>query len=285
MPHVGEFLPWIVLDALDLPLQTRIQETVVGWLEIYFSSLLLDDVLDRKLCDEELVNMNVVAYLMMQRGAARMLANSPNPSLLRKKLDEACSASAQAVIAEIQRARWNPREEGYDDLSFLWQKASYCLLVVESLCLFSATNVVPKRNSLVRTLQQLLSGLIILDDITDWQEDFESRRVTLVNQTSSDSNVSPLARFESMITSGELKAALKEASRRFGDAMPSEGASGLFNTDHLTSYLTALQTAVDKMLGVIDQTEIELDCCHSPSHRLRILTGTRRSLRIVLQTT
>lgn len=176
-PLLGEFVPWIVADILGVKSASRLKHVAAGWAELYFSVMLLDDIIDGE-GDSDSIERMLAANLLQQRGICTLLSNSAHPQALAKTIDSAFSDNAVAAHHEIIRHRNRLSRFNQTEIRNLGRKLAIvrvCIAAVASMKDVSVEEV----QWLYSTFDELLAGLQLLDDITDWEEDFRIKSFTL----------------------------------------------------------------------------------------------------------
>lgn len=175
-PLLGEYAPMLLADLL--PLQDRafaISCVSVPWMYIYASVLLLDDAMDRS--GSNTSQLLIGGTLLMQKGITALMTVLKANEATRTMIDGFCQEAATAAMQEISmhRGRWN--NYSVDDISNLGRKIALLKLCAASLLHVDGQSVSPED---LLYIEELATGMQLLDDATDWWEDWQVGNYTLV---------------------------------------------------------------------------------------------------------
>lgn len=181
-PLLGEYVPLLISDILGYNQRQRaLDRAVVGWLHLYYSIMMLDDVLDRprETADGSLV---IAAAYTFQRGIELVRKLGPG---LDARVDEAIAATAAAGVSEIEW-RGDPASAKADvALSIAHQKLAMLHVCVETMAACRRMSTA-RRQHLRRLVDQMSLGFQLLDDLADCHEDFVVTNWTSVSMPLAD---------------------------------------------------------------------------------------------------
>lgn len=172
-PLLGEYVPELLGELIgieDRSVATRFAQPVMN---VYVATLMTDDLLDRNdSVDPSLVSAS--ASLLVQRGLTglfRFLPAQPTADLVDRYFERAAAAAVEEVTA--RRGRIQPYSEV--DVSQLAEKGALLKLVAQLMLLAHEKTF---GDATEQVLNNLLVGVQLLDDITDWREDWQARHFT-----------------------------------------------------------------------------------------------------------
>jgi hypothetical protein len=172
---LGEYAPWLVTSLVGITDRTAIDRVVIPWLQVYTFVIFLDAVFDEPDHPEKEALL-ITAALLLERGIAA-LSTLPNSSPeLFQAVDECFVDTARAALTELAAHR--ARIESYSDSDL--EKLGHKVAVVK-LCAYytlSAQGPVGIGPLDLDALQGLFSGIQLLDDVTDWHEDWLGENYT-----------------------------------------------------------------------------------------------------------
>lgn len=175
-PMLGEFMPWLVADLLGISEVRPVQEVASAWLHVYLFTLMLDDFIDGRTPPRRRNTEMITASLMLQRGVTRLVLRASNPGEMEQVLNDAFGTTAAAAHRELAHHRNRIKAFSMSDVTAVGQKVA--LLRV---CLRALEDLVPtrERGLLDYALSRLATGVQLLDDLTDWEEDLRGGNFTL----------------------------------------------------------------------------------------------------------
>jgi hypothetical protein len=216
-PLLGEYLPWLLGDLFGMKSihTTRIAK---AWLPLYLHVLAVDDLLDES-TDVDRSALPIVVSVFAERAFAEYLAIfGPDPRFWSRFEDFFLSTGA-AGAREMQQGRGRISSITPDDLRRTGEKIDLVKICYSSLAL--ANGFEPSEIELA-ALSDFETGVQLLDDISDWDEDlaigsftpllalaFRGVDVASCSQRSEPTDV--LAR---LVSSGALGQCLDEGAER-----------------------------------------------------------------------
>ncbi len=224
--RIGEMAPWLFADALGNKQIEKYTEFVAAWLHIYTYILLTDDVIDRsQLKNKEMLLIS--AGLLLERGVVKMAGLSPKTNLIQV-VDSFLSETAIAAAAEHrENRRWNRtlKPSSIRDVGKKLSALKICAKYIQDA-------YDEETNDIERAAELLSTGIQLLDDVTDWEEDLREKNYTyLIADTLQrmrkdkyvDSSTAPaVSRNEillGMVVTGSLADYVNESSRSIWDAI------------------------------------------------------------------
>ncbi|MCX6826435.1 MAG: hypothetical protein NTV06_04080 [candidate division Zixibacteria bacterium] len=177
-PMLGEVAPHLLTGMFNAR-EDSFLGFVGPWMDIYTATVLADDGIDGQ---NPATNAEVLvtSMLLLQRGQSgiyRAMPVSGNASLL---FDGFFAEAAQAVLVEFQRrARVTSYTE--KDIDHLGRKVALLKLCATCILIADGQEV---SGELLVPIEWLATGMQLLDDITDWEEDLSAGNFTpLLSQT------------------------------------------------------------------------------------------------------
>jgi hypothetical protein len=177
-PLLGEYVPWLVADILGISDVPAVQKIATGWLHIYFFTLILDDVIDRAYTEFTPQDL-ITGSLLLQRGLCQMLDNSPRHLGLSSKIDSAFADTAKAAVEELVFHRRRVKAFTTDDICAVGQKIALLRICADAVAELhcDGSRRLPWLHAIV---ENLATGIQLLDDIQDWEEDYRAGNMTLL---------------------------------------------------------------------------------------------------------
>lgn len=295
-PLLGEYAPWLIADILGISDREPVRRIVSAWLQIYFFTMLLDDIIDdnsRSKTPEDLLT----AMLLLQKGVAGLYAGTDVPKVLSDNYDSAFAETANAALTEFSQHRNRVKAFTSDDINNIGQKLAILKICVEAFSQISGETLDRKR-WLHSVLSRLATGIQLLDDLTDWEEDLAQGNMTFLLTSSacdSDNYTGPVSGSQgvnqtllNLLLSGALEKTIAAALRELLIVKKSlEDIS--IKTDSRTflfvESLTCSCSEVQIVLRESRQSLVTLQC-EDPSIEIlreKILKRTKEALEIVSQ--
>lgn len=207
-PLLGECAPWFLSDILAVNEPNKIEKILKPWMELYFHTLLLDDIIDNN--DHRTAAPAIIASsLIAERGIRRLHEIFPNNSWILLKLDECFLDMAFAAIDEIGNHRNTLQNYTEKDIAKIGKKFSI-LDFCGAMLLADSKNKIPL-DSFLFPISLLSNGMQLLDDITDWYDDWQIRNYTpLLTEAFQFMNVSTneIIRYKNILSRNQILAAI-----------------------------------------------------------------------------
>lgn len=178
-PLLGEYAPYFVADMIGLKNPRVVEEIMPAWLSLYSFTVFMDDILDKPGMSEVPETL-IASSLLLERGLSRVMALLPKGGKVRVKIDEYFLEAAEAVMNELERHRRVHEEYSQRDVVALGKKVS--LLKVCATYLFLADGRGSIDDDVLISVERLASGIQLLDDLTDWEEDWRRGTYTYLLQ-------------------------------------------------------------------------------------------------------
>lgn len=172
---LGEYAPWLIADLLGISDHRHVDEIILPWLGTYFYVIFLDDVIDEHDIKHKGLLM-IAAGLLLERSLNKLYSLAGNKRNLSLEIDKYFTQTALAGTLELYDHRRSIKEFCNADINALGKK-----LAILKLCMIylSFTRGCRKPNaSDFRTLDAFSTGIQLLDDITDWEEDWRGQSYT-----------------------------------------------------------------------------------------------------------
>jgi hypothetical protein len=177
-PLLGEYAPWLLADLLPLGRRGVVRQIAPAWMQLYASTLFMDDVLDRPSGAATHPTTLLASALLLERGVSDILRLLPQGTNVRVRLDRYFVAAARATLTEIQRHRARLEDYSEEDVARLGEKVS--LLKLCASCLLAADGNTAVREEVLVPVESLATGAQLLDDATDWEEDWRGGNYTFL---------------------------------------------------------------------------------------------------------
>lgn len=175
-PLLGECAPWLMAEILPIRDRTAVGRVIQPWMDLYAYTLFIDDIIDVTEKADALPLM-LASQLLLERGLSRLYAVLPMESGVRVHVDAYFLEAATAVLAEFQEHRGHLKPYSSEDVDRLGQKVAFLKLCAS--CLLSMDGRQPDdHETLLLPVGALATGMQLLDDIADWEEDFRARNFT-----------------------------------------------------------------------------------------------------------
>ena len=178
LPLLGELAPWFISDLLAVPKERSIERIAIAWQALYFSVLFLDDIVDGNIPKGDLHQALLAISLLQQRGVALLVANADNPPVFARRMNAAFESTALAALHEITTHRDQIRRYTPLAIERIGKKLHILRVCIDAIS-EGETRSLKRRKWLFDAFDQLVIGLQLLDDITDWREDLAARNMTL----------------------------------------------------------------------------------------------------------
>lgn len=177
-PLLGELAPWFISDLLEVQKEHSIERIAAAWQALYFSVLFLDDVIDGNIPEGESHKVIVATALLQQRGVAQLVAATAKPAAFAKRMTTAFESTALAALQEITEHR--NRIVQYSPLAVgrIGNKLHILRVCIDAISEQEDCSL-ERREWLFAAFDEIVTGLQLLDDVTDWEEDLVAGNMTL----------------------------------------------------------------------------------------------------------
>lgn len=172
---IGEYVPFILGDLFSISMAS-IQKVAFPWFLMYQYSLLIDDLLDqtRKNWKLELLSSQV----LLDASFKEFSNNNNNEifSLFEKYRNE----SVNGMICEFNHSKndaINPTKETVSHLIMQGRKAALAKFCVTYMISIDKHREIKKNEE--RILDNICAGVQLLDDLTDYSEDYYENRINI----------------------------------------------------------------------------------------------------------
>jgi|GEM_PF-6451359 len=283
-PLLGELFPWIIKDLIDADENTT-HKISVGWLAVYIYTLFLDEYVDNPstLTPESLI----ASSLLAKHGLLRLSKHSNNTAyeaLVEKSLS--ISAYGQSLDYKFQKHITNSRKK------IQYSKNKNYVIMACAGAIAAENNKYGK--FITDFTDNLLLSLQYLDDIADYEMDFNNGNITvllnhafvekpdlkdMINKYSGDEILNDL------LSTGALLRSLRKIRKLLSQSIvllqinvkkiENRPSFELFVS--LTNHLSALITFLEKNTKRFSDLPIE--------KRREIIIGTKRYIPLIAQST
>lgn len=171
---LGECAPTLLAQApLDMA-DPRVKSALNGWSLIYAYIVLVDDAIDRDGIDRDMVT--VAAGTLLQRGVVRVLegVDHRHQKSISQGIDRFLTETAIGAALELHRKSARTSSASYSSAGIARKLAVLKLCVRQVSVLSDCDN----RRINWRAIERLAAGVQLLDDVTDWREDWSSKGYT-----------------------------------------------------------------------------------------------------------
>jgi hypothetical protein len=174
-----DWAPWIIADILGVKITPEIEALADAWLLLHSYTLFLDDFLDNS--DVATPHQLILAsQSCLHRALTKIYKQTPSllthSETITHMLDEALTAISEEISVSLSKAIPNP--------AILYKKMS--TLKIWALMLLHVTGRDKDVTSAMTLVQDLINGFQLLDDLKDWEEDWQQRRRTFMLSTMLD---------------------------------------------------------------------------------------------------
>lgn len=174
LPLLGEMAPYMLMDILGLD-NEQIEPIKTGWLSIYLATLALDDVIDGETTRPK--DNLIVSMLLLQRGLTAILPLISKHGRT-EKFNKAIEETALAGLNEVERHHSIITEFPEGEVLEIGRKISLL-----KICAYAALSTTPRvsllsEEMLDNVLEQIAQAVQLLDDISDWRTDIQSKNFT-----------------------------------------------------------------------------------------------------------
>lgn len=163
----GEFAPWLIADLLGARIDDSLDDLAAAWLLLHTYVLMVDDLLDDSAVDPKL--LQIASGLCLQRSLTRLFKAAPAALQATDYIDRFCRQTAEAVTRELQQDRFFSRA------AIAHRMAVLKLWSVFLLCRMGRSADIAAAETVI---DDLACALQLLDDLTDWEEDWRLGRHT-----------------------------------------------------------------------------------------------------------
>lgn len=169
-PMLGECAPWLLADMLNVKNRRAIESVIPSWMNLYAFTIFIDDVLDRG-HETEFAPLLLATNLLLERGISS-LYGLPRSKKVRIRLDSFFIETAAAAMEEILRHKNRLSNFSSSDVDRIGQKVAFLKLCAAEILAADGRALAP---DLFISVEYLATGMQLLDDITDWEEDWRSK--------------------------------------------------------------------------------------------------------------
>lgn len=169
-PLLGECAPDILADLLAIKNEKAVQCVIPSWLSLYAYTLFIDDVLDREAAVEA-APLVLASQLLLQRGISHFYQSMNPPAHLLIQMDVYFLETAIAVMRELKRHKRQVHRFSRSEVRQIGNKVALLKLCAAQLLLADGQGERIDDRVMV-PVELLATGMQLLDDITDWEEDW-----------------------------------------------------------------------------------------------------------------
>ncbi|MCG8092943.1 MAG: hypothetical protein JAZ17_04815 [Candidatus Thiodiazotropha endolucinida] len=252
VPVLGELIPWMLSDLFELE-PVQVQDIATAWLKVYLYTCLIDDLLDEeaRFSPEEILTSS----LLFQEGSAALF-NVVRDTKYETLLKKSFYLSAEGELQDLSQQQDIAANKSSTSI-----KKNYVLL---SCAAALAARADKRGNAIVEFSEAILLGLQYLDDIADWEQDFENGNYTkLLSQgidfeTELTTTPSRKRMLSSLVETGALSDLLFETSSILEKAILIALPHRLDNSSAGGIYLVSLYDSVMAAVDVVKEARRNL---------------------------
>lgn len=190
LPLLGEYAPWLIADLAGVMDSNAMRELILPWLSVYTYIVFIDDVVDEhSKKNKEL--LLIAAGILLERGITQMYNLSPNTKALLAAVDKYLTDTAVAALSELKKHRFSIKSYSDQEVKALGQKVAALKLC--TVYILSSRGVKEIGDMDLMAIDYLNTGIQLLDDITDWEDDWRKGNftplLTLTFQRLADSGI------------------------------------------------------------------------------------------------
>jgi hypothetical protein len=174
-PLLGEIAPWILTDLMPISSHDNATAILAPWMNLYAYTLFMDDLLDQP-HNGRSPELLLASGLLLEKGITALCRMFPSSAHLHLNIDCRFTEAAYAALKEIKKHRNRIQEFPEADIAGIGEKVA--LLKLCASCLIYANNSdssdATKEDNVIISIGSLATGMQLLDDVTDWEEDWTS---------------------------------------------------------------------------------------------------------------
>jgi hypothetical protein len=175
LPLLGEYAPWLIADFVGVMDRNTVKELILPWLSVYTYIVFIDNVIDEhSKKNKEL--LLIAAGILLERGITRMYNLSSNTKALLEAVDKYLTETAVAALSELNKHRLVIKSYSDQEIKALGQKVSALKLCM--VYILSSRGVKEVGDTDLMAIDSLSTGIQLLDDITDWEDDWKKGNFT-----------------------------------------------------------------------------------------------------------
>ena len=174
-PMLGEYIPWFLADMIPLKNRDMLQAIAPAWLGLYTYTIFMDDLLDIT-GKPDAGPLLLASGLLLQRGLSNLYQALPPGAANRAQISSFWLAAANAVLKELQHHKGQLQSFNEEDINSLGEKVS--LLSLCASCILVADGYEDVSDGVLKPVEAFATGMQLLDDMTDWEEDWRSGNFT-----------------------------------------------------------------------------------------------------------
>ncbi len=177
-PLLGEYAPWILADVLNIKSNSAVHDIVPSWMNLYAYTLFVDDFLDRG-SKTETVPILLASGLLLQRGLSGFFKKFPANESVRIRVDDCFVETAGAVMEELARHKQKLSHFTTCNVDRIGRKVGFLKLCATGLLAADGRPDEDVKDLLI-PIEYLATGMQLLDDITDWEEDWRAENYSFL---------------------------------------------------------------------------------------------------------
>jgi hypothetical protein len=225
IPMLGEYLISLFGNLFSISSHI-LKENLFPWFLLYEYSLMLDDLLDKKPANWELELLS--SQILLDKAIIEYSKIFKNDKIVFDRYESYRKESINSMIYEIiwsTNNNWNPT-----NIAIPLQGRKAALMKFGINCLFIQDKGRALKTNEEKALDDLCSGIQLIDDLTDFIDDYRERRQNVILQESQKWIVSNYSEISldnlnndqlllSLIYSGSINNSLEVAGELFNNAL------------------------------------------------------------------
>lgn len=175
---LGEYAPWLLADLCGFDQQDRLEEFILAWLHVYVYTLIVDDILDNQRRPSHPLEL-VAGSLLLERGLQRLheLDSKNSPKTFLSHFQHDLDDLAIATFREFENRKRSPDDIEWKEISVDADKVRILNVCIDYFRAHGCSN--PSAVHGWKSMRPLFEALQLLDDITDFEEDWKNGHWTL----------------------------------------------------------------------------------------------------------
>ncbi len=297
---LGECAPTLLAgESLDWT-DSRTSSALNGWFLIYAYIVLVDDVIDGDSKDRDLVT--IAAGTLLQRGVVRILQSvqERRRASLSKAIDRFLTETASGATAELQQRHLRSDPATFSTANFARK------LAVLKLCAAQIAVLADVADNEVNwpAVEKLAAGVQLLDDVTDWREDWTSQGYTYLIALTTQRLLARGMRLEqgkrsagifllSALATGALEDVVEKAASELREALaeyrpPFAPTARAFISSRIAQLVSVRRSlrhhrlVAHRLVGPIWRSR-DIDAELKTPRIKKVLTQTQKTLQVVAQ--
>lgn len=238
---LGEYAPWLIADLCGLQRLSISNEFLLAWLDIYSYIIFIDAAIDEPFLDERSYLL-IASGLLLERGIIRIARLVPSGDEMLDATDQHLTETAVAAVNELAQHRRNLHDYSDTAVRELGKKVAALKICARYVLMQRGVGGIGELP--LNAIDGFCTAIQLLDDITDWEEDWQSGNytmpLTLTQQrlaaygmagTLEPDGLSKEELLMAMIATGSLEETLDNSIQRLEESLSYSFEAGTDRTD------------------------------------------------------